>query len=104
LRRALVGEQTYVTFGLSEVHGAVQRGVRGRRVSSGSVPESLQDADLDDARVSSAALGGRKQPVEQTQRVLERAGVVIDALPGDQQPRQGEVLVLAQIGGLVPGR
>ena len=81
----------------------MQRGERGRRVPAGLVCEGLQDEDLDDARASAAALGGCEQPIKESQCLPEFAGVPLDAVPGDQQPRQGEVLVLAQVGRAVFG-
>ena len=75
-----------------------QRTSRRRRVR-----DRLEDQDLDHGADPPAVLGGGEQPVEQPERVLQaprRSGV---GVLGQQHPRQGDVLVLAQVGQVVVG-
>ena len=50
-----------------------------------------------------ALLGRRQQPSQQPDRRLERAGSSPCVVAGEQQPGEGDVLVLAQIRQLVVG-
>lgn len=56
--------------------------------------EGPKQVGVDDAGSASAVLRAPEEPVEQIEGVGEAAGVCVDAVLGDEQAGEGEVVVL----------
>ena len=74
----------------------------GRRLGLGRQRQLHQD--LEHVARPAARLRGHQQPLEQLVRLVRGRGCVSGAVLGQQHHRQGDVLELVQVGGLVIDR
>jgi hypothetical protein len=63
----------------------------------------MQHEDFDDAAVPPAALGRGQEPLEQDGPLIQSGLVLVGEVPREEQPGEGDVLVLAQVRQLVGG-
>ncbi len=57
-----------------------------------------QDEQLEDAAVTPAFVRGSQKSFEEAERLVKRGAVPLGPIMCHQEPRQGDVLVLAQVG------
>jgi hypothetical protein len=110
-RGALVEVQPNVALRLRSLgEASAQHGESLREVAEGMVGKGQQRTDLEQAAVPPGGRGSGVQPVEKTQPGSQRGrpwyvveapfGPVLGgAVLGEQEPREGEVLVLVQVVG-----
>ena len=82
----------------SASRSARSSGASAPDVAASVVREGLQDQDLDEGAGPAALLGGDRQPIEETVR---RSAPATSAASREQDPGQGDVLVLADVGQVV---
>ena len=70
-------------------------------MSLGVLCQGLQHADLDETPEASGGHRGLVQSPEQAHRPVQRTGVGVGAVLGDDQADQGEVVVLPEVLGAV---
>ncbi len=95
-RRTLAGEGRQVALGLGQLEGAGHRGHRRLDVTLLLLRQGQEDEDLQHTALAPAGLGRRQQALEEP----GRGGVPA----GQESPRQGDVLELAQVARLVRHR
>ena len=88
--------------------GGQGQGVGQARQRLGAAPgvvgQGGEQAHLDQAAGPPGCRRGLPEPLEEAERPAGRVGVEVGAVPGEEEPHQGEVVVLAQEHRRVGGR
>ena len=102
-RGSLSCEQAHEAFWFGQSQGTLELRQGTWGVAVGLVGEGLEDEDLDGRARPSAGLRGGQQPRQQGEGREQVVAGTGGGMPGQQDPGQGHVLVLAQVGQVVVG-
>src|SRR5215210_4383886 len=100
-RHSLVHEEADVALWFRKSKGSFERSKCLTRFASCLQGKRPQEEDLDDATHPPSVLRCLKQPIEQTYGIVEMRAHRFSTSSGDEYARQGEILLLARIVGLV---
>ena len=103
-RGALINEDPDVAFWLGQTNRTLEGRKRCRHVSERLMRERLQDQNLDDRPGPPPGLRVRQEPVQESNRALQRLLGTLSPVNRQEDPRQRDVLELAQVTEVIVRR